>query len=61
VGVFFGVLLEKPSLALRNRLFPARTGTSTVEQQSLDAPQQINALESSDIPNRTFKAATERE
>ena len=32
VGVFFGVLLEKPSLALRNRLFPARTGTSPVEQ-----------------------------
>lgn len=37
VGVVFGILLEKPSLSLRNRLFPSRTGSpvqSKTEQEN---------------------------
>lgn len=35
-GTIFGLVLEKPSLALRNRLFPSRVGTATTGDYAVD-------------------------
>ena len=37
-GVVFGVLLERPSLALRNRLFPSRTGLPVISKIENENP-----------------------
>ena len=36
IGVVFGLLLEKPSLALRDRLFPSRTAKPVRPQQMIE-------------------------